>query len=77
MHSAGMLTPAGNPDTRSVDQKDLWNKANERISKFLGSDFMTNVVPQPARTEHEIPALLSYQTGLSSSPQTEALAVDR
>ena len=46
MHSAGMLTPSASPDMRTEAQKQLWSKTNERMSKFLGPDFMANVVPQ-------------------------------
>jgi hypothetical protein len=46
MHSAGMLIPPGEEETRSTGQVELWDKANERISKFLGPEFMANVVPQ-------------------------------
>ena len=51
MHSAGMLVPPGQGDARSAGQTELWDKANERISKFLGPEFMANVVPQPRKVE--------------------------
>jgi len=57
MHSAGMLIPPGDGATRSTEQAELWDKANERISKFLGPEFMASVVPQPKKVA-EIPANL-------------------
>ena len=46
MHSTGMLVPPAAPDVRTATQKQLWDKANDRVGKFLGPDFMANVVPQ-------------------------------
>jgi hypothetical protein len=53
-----MLIPPGEGEPRSAGQADLWDKANERISKFLGPEFMANVVPQPRSIVDDTPTTL-------------------
>jgi brefeldin A-resistance guanine nucleotide exchange factor 1 len=46
MHSSNiLLPPTVSEDTRSPAEKMLWEKTDERISRFLGADFMSVVLP--------------------------------
>jgi brefeldin A-resistance guanine nucleotide exchange factor 1 len=69
MHSAGMLIPPGDGVTRSTGQAELWDKANERISKFLGPEFMASVVPQSRKVAEAPPANLNQAAPVEREQQ--------